>query len=248
MIYLLAGICALFIGHRIAQAISRANPPPFKQMLRRASGIASLLLGLGLIIRGRFAVALGFGGLGAWLLGLGSKQVLGGFSAGPAFAGRGPKFGGPGLGGVSRVRSAMIEMELDHETGAMAGTVLAGTFEGRRLDSLSQGECEALYKQCLGGDSDGARLLEAYLDRRFSRWRQTREGNSHSRERADSRPGAMSEQEAYDILGLQEGAAREEIVRSHRTLMKKLHPDLGGTTDLAARVNEAKDVLMRRHQ
>lgn len=245
MIYLLAGICALFIGHRIAQAMSRANPLPFKQMLRRAGGIASLLLGLALIIRGRFAVALGFGGLGAWLLGLGSGQILGGLAGGQAFGG--PGLRGQGLGGVSRVRSAMIEMELDHETGAMAGTVLAGKFEGRSLEGLTQNECEALYKQCLGSDSDGARLIEAYLDRRFSRWRQAREGNTHPRNKAAS-PGAMTEEEAYEILGLQEGAAREDVVRSHRTLMKKLHPDLGGTTDLAAKVNEAKDVLMRRHQ
>jgi curved DNA-binding protein CbpA len=58
----------------------------------------------------------------------------------------------------------------------------------------------------------------------------------------------MSKDEAYEVLGLQKGASREEVVRSHRSLMKKLHPDRGGTTDLAARVNEAKDVLMRRQQ
>ncbi len=57
----------------------------------------------------------------------------------------------------------------------------------------------------------------------------------------------MSEREAYELLGLAEGATREEITRRHRRMMKKYHPDHGGSTDLAARVNEAKDVLMRRH-
>jgi curved DNA-binding protein CbpA len=57
----------------------------------------------------------------------------------------------------------------------------------------------------------------------------------------------MTEDEAYEVLGLQKGATRDDVVRSHRSLIKKLHPDQGGSTDLSARVNEAKDVLMRRH-
>jgi hypothetical protein len=248
MIYLLAGVLVLFFGRQLLKGFARARPETLVRLFRRSGGFAALLLGLGLLISGRFAIALGFGGLGVYLLWPGGRSSFKGFPFARGFVSPGLAGHMSGLGGVSRVRSAMIEMELDHETGTICGTILAGPNEGRRLEDLAQADCEILYRRCLIDDPDGARLLEAYLDRRFARWRQAGEADGHSRQGRPRRPGSMSEQEAYEILGLQKGAPREEVVRSHRTLMKKLHPDHGGATDLAARVNEAKDVLMRRHQ
>src|SRR5690606_22371906 len=96
-------------------------------------------------------------------------------------------------------------------------------------------------------DDESRALLVAYLDRRDAGWREYAQADAATGRSAAS-SGKMSEQEAYQILGLEPGASAEDIARAHRTLMKKLHPDQGGSTYLAARINEAKEVLTRRHR
>jgi DnaJ family protein C protein 19 len=54
----------------------------------------------------------------------------------------------------------------------------------------------------------------------------------------------MTRTEAYDVLGLAPGASKEQVLAEYRRLMKKVHPDQGGTTYLATRLNQAKDVLL----
>jgi len=63
-------------------------------------------------------------------------------------------------------------------------------------------------------------------------------------------PGAKSSRvitldEAYLILGLNPAAMREEMLAAHRALIKRFHPDHGGTCYLASQINEAKDVLLQ---
>jgi DnaJ-domain-containing protein 1 len=136
-------------------------------------------------------------------------------------------------------------MRLDHDSGAMTGAVLAGIYAGRALETLSRPELLNLREELRRDDPNGVALLETYLDRRFAGWRDAHEGQAQAG-RGGGSTGLMSRREAYETLGLQEGAGAEEIIHAHRSLMKKLHPDRGGSTGLAARVNQAKDVLMQR--
>ena len=143
----------------------------------------------------------------------------------------------------SVARSASIEMRLDRQSGRMSGRITAGPYAGRSLNEMTRDDCLMVYRFCQSNDPEGAALLEAYFDRRFAAWRQAQQGDGDARARGWS-GGALSRDEAYEILGLPQGAGREEIIAAHRSLMKKLHPDHGGSTALAARVNQAKDVLL----
>lgn len=241
MPFLIAGLLLLWIVSVGLKGFVKANPVAMALLMRRLGGAAALLGALFMLVRGRIDIALGLAGLAFWMVKGRRLAVFKGFAGTRPRARR-----------VSRVRSPMIEMELDHATGAMTGSVLAGADEGAALDQLSWTRCHALFRRCLADDPEGARLLEAYFDRRFSGWREASDkgnGDPRGEPAAGSRraPGTMSEDEAHEVLGLAKRASREEITRAHRALMKKLHPDHGGSTDLAARVNEAKDVLLRRH-
>lgn len=218
---------------------ARTPPASIARGIKAVGGLVVLGFAGLLFLRGRWDFAMGIGGIGLWLLGLGAPP---GWATGFRNAGKGS------APAVSRVRSAMLEMELDHDSGTVDGSILAGAFEGRRLAELSREELTRLLRDCRRDDFEGVRLLEAYMDRRFPDWRATDEddrdgGRAHSGRLG----GAMSEDEAYEVLGLHKNATGDEITRAHRALMKKIHPDHGGTTSLAARVNEAKDILMRRH-
>ncbi len=237
MISLLYGVGVVAIVWWLSKQFAKANPATLAKRLKQAGGVAALVAAGFLLIRGRFDMAFLLGGVAAWLFG------WSGFSL-PGFGGRAAKR----PGAMSRVRSAMIEMELDHDTGEMDGTVLAGRLTGRALNELDEATLKELYEICRQSDPEGVRLLEAYFDRRFPAWREHAESDANARAGDRPKPSAMTEQEAYQILGLQPGASAEDVRQAHRTLMKKLHPDQGGTTYLAARINEAKEILLSRHR
>ena len=164
----------------------------------------------------------------------------------------------PTAGQKSDVETPYLRMTLDHDSGEMEGTVLQGRYAGARLDELSEPQLLDLLEECSLRDDEGRRLLEAYMDRILGAdWREraeTREeqeqsagagsGQGWGRKRAAGARTPMTREEAYEILGLQPGAGSEEIKEAHRTLMRKLHPDHGGSNYLAAKINQAKELLL----
>jgi len=152
---------------------------------------------------------------------------------------------GPSTARDSTVETRFIRMSLDHDTGAMTGTVLQGRFAGTRFEELRSAELLVLLRECRAEDEEAARLLEAYLDRVHSNWRDEMAGEQAS---GNSRPSGpdITVDEAYAILGLAPGADAEAVKAAHHRLMKQLHPDHGGTDYLASKINRARDVLLHR--
>lgn len=167
---------------------------------------------------------------------------------------------GPAAGQASEVRTRFLQMTLDHDTGELDGRILDGRHEGRLLSELELAELLELLQDYSIADSQSAAVLEAYLDRtRDADWRNGAESGAQAgpngdgetagrsgRQRARGQgSGAMTRAEALEILGLEEGAGPEAIREAHRRLMQKLHPDHGGSNYLAAKLNAAKDLLLR---
>lgn len=151
----------------------------------------------------------------------------------------------PGGGANSEVRTRFVDMSLDHDSAQMDGTVREGRFSGRRVSQLSVDELLELLAQCRASDAQSAAVLEAYLDRvHGDEWRERAASGANEQDSAQA-GSQMSEAEARDILGVSDGASHDEIVAAHRKLMQKLHPDRGGSTYLAAKINMAKELLLK---
>jgi hypothetical protein len=225
---LLLGLAALILALAAAGIFVRASSQKLAVIITRIAGVLVLAGSSYALFRGQLVMALGLGIVGLWLLG---GQMLPGRGPGPASPGN-----------RSRVVTEHLEMELDHDTGEMRGKVLKGFFSGRSIEDLRPVELAHLWQDCRFADPQSAQLVEAYLDRIHPSWR---EDMARAEAEAPKGPdGRMTRAEALEILGLKGEASDEEIRRAHRELMLKLHPDRGGSTYLAAKVNEAKDVLL----
>jgi DnaJ domain len=231
---LLFGMLALTLGLLFMRGFARANPTVLARQMRQAGGIAAIGGAVVLLARGMTSLAMPLFMLGSWLLtgarGFNWRRWL----PGPGGA------GSPGR--ATSVRTDHLEMELDHDTGALRGRVIKGVFRGRAIETLAPAELALLWQDCRFNDPPSAQVLETYLDRVHATWRE-------DMARAEATPGAggiMTREEAFEILGLKPGASAEQVRAAHRDLMLRMHPDRGGSTYLAAKINQAKDVLLKR--
>lgn len=141
--------------------------------------------------------------------------------------------------GPSVITTRLLKVTVNFAQGSMTGEVLSGEFTGKNLDDLTREQLDGLLTASQQDDPDSYRLLAAYMQRRFGQ-----QQYQHQSAGADSSSGSMSRQEALAVLGLDDKATEKDIVTAHRKLMQKIHPDRGGSDYLAAKINQAKDVLL----
>ena len=223
--YLLLGVVLLVIVLSAAHWFARADTKTLLLVIKWVGGVLAVLIGLYLIVSGRafhvIWVALLLPVLWRMMRGIGG--------------------GTPSVGQASDVTTDYLSMILDHDSGEMSGTALKGAYAGRSLDDLGLDELLTLFEQCLAADEKSAQVLEAYLDRsHHSGWRDAMDA------RGGGGPAAapMTSAEAREILGVGEDATTEDIKAAHRDLMQRNHPDRGGSTYLAAKINLAKELLL----
>ena len=243
----------LLIGYWLANADPRSVLRALRYVLIGVGATVVLLL----VATGRFAQLLPL----AFLLlpMLMRRRVM---------ANRAKAAAGPTPGQQSEARTAFLHARLDHDTGAMEVEFTDGPLAGHRCADLDQTTLIAAFQACQEQDPQSAAIIAAYLDRYHgSEWRdaaaedgpagdnpagngadgaQSRggTGSGDGRRRTGAVNGRMTEDEALAILGLARGATKQDIKDAHRRLMLKLHPDQGGSDYLAAKLNEAKDMLL----
>lgn len=233
---ILLGVAALGVILLILRGLAYADAKLLIRILRYSGAAGLGVFTVLLAFTGRMGPALFLGSM-AWGLATGGHVWPHGW---PHYS-RGSSRPQSRSGGTSSARAVWVEMELNHDTGEMNGTVLKGAHAGKSLDKLSREELVSLYFEASADDPESGRLLEAWLDRAIGpEWR-----NDAHQHKSDGRThGPMSRVEALKILGLQEGAGDDEIRAAHRRLMVQNHPDKGGSDYLAAKINEARDTLL----
>lgn len=229
--YVILGIALLIGLILIGRWFISADPKKMVSTVRWAAAILAAGLGLYLVVAGpRSWIPVILLVLLPWLMRLRWLANL-------AKSARGPS---PGQ--TSEIETQYLRMTLNHDTGAMSGIVLRGAFEGRELSDLSLEELLSLLEECRAGDQQSAAVLETYLERAHgSEWR---ERAAAAAGQAGFGGGTMTRAEACEVLGVKPGASEEEIKEAHHKLMTKIHPDHGGSTYIAAKINQAKDVLL----
>lgn len=229
---ILLGLAILAFLVWLANNYVKANPALLSRYSKKAGGVLAIIIGVLLLLKGRVDIGIPLAVLGVWLVGINL----------PIWPWYVPMSGTSNT--VGRTDTIETERTLD---GRITGRFLKGRFSGRKLDEL---DFEALANMLIAfqrNDAKSARLLHVYLDGRFPGWREAAQSNAYTGQGRPAGSATITKEEAYQILGLQMGASEEEIRKAHRSLMKKLHPDQGGSTYLATRVNLAKDILLQNH-
>ena len=230
MVNFIIAVVIVFGGLWLIRKFAKTSPGQVPGLTRKLAGGAIIALSGLLALRGMTAYAVPLFALGLGMLGQSAA-----FPKGFPWARK-------STGQKSRVATTILAMELDHDSGKMTGQVLTGPFKGARLEEMDPNDLQSLYNHCARASDQSVSLLEAWLDRNNPAWRDTWKGTDKARQ---SNSGTMSHDEALAVLGLKAGATNDDIKNAHRRLMKDFHPDRGGSDYLAAKINQAKDILLQ---
>ena len=223
-------LIVVFGGLWLIRKFAKTSPSQAAGLTRKLAGGALIGVSGLLALRGLSTYAVPLFALGLGMIGQ-SSVFPNGFPWTKKSAGQ-----------KSRVATGILAMELDHDSGKMTGKVISGPYKGVSLEDMNSIDLKSLYDHCAKASDQSISLLEAWLDRNKPEWRETWTGTGKARQAST---GAMSRDEALAVLGLKSGATDEDIKNAHRRLMKDFHPDRGGSDYIAAKINQAKDILLQ---
>ncbi len=240
------GIGLLFAAMFLMRWYANVDPAALRRVLKWAVICTLGLVAMFLALTGRLAAAFGLiMGLVAfgWRIFnmLAMFQQMRGMFGGLGSFGSGAS---ASTGQSSRVEAHFLRMTLDHDSGRMDGEISLGEYQGRMLSAMSLEEL-LVFRSEIMGDADSRGLLDAYLDRSHVGWRDDADEDDNQSSGQSNFSGPMTREEALSILGLERDADRKAIKNAYRQLMSKVHPDRGGSAYLAAKINEAKGLLLK---
>lgn len=244
--FLLATLLLLILSLSLYVFV-RIKPATLARAIRTFTATFAALAGTGLLLTGRIGLAIIT--VGAAIMALRALGKNHANHQGWAGSGSTSSSGQGQPGKTSEIITDMLAMTLDHQSGDLDGDVLKGPFTGRSLGSLGLQDLLHLLAACQRDDPRSVPLLETYLDRHQPDWRlhanddRTSGGHDDSGQASNT---SMDRATACSILNVSPTASPDEIKNAHRHLMNKLHPDHGGSSYLAAQLNQAKDVLLSR--
>ena len=249
--WLILGVCLFLSIILIGRWYATANPGVLAKMVKwgiiGCLGVAAVFFA----VTGRlaFVAPLVVGGIW-WLIRRSVRntlfQAVSGAARAATGANYGANYGAPSEDGNSEVHTAYLQMTLNHKSGEISGQVLKGKFKGALLSNMLLGEIVELLETCRADDPQSVALLESYLDRiEGPDWRDQAGTSQKDKARAGSaHQSGMTREEALETLDLQPDATAAQIKEAHHRLMMKMHPDQGGSTYLASKINQAKDILL----
>ena len=158
------GLLALALVLWLLKSFARTDPKYLIRVGRTAGGIVALAGAVFLGVKGELSVAVPLGVTGLGLLGWLPTGASGLWRRDRISAGQ-----------ASQLRSKFLAVELDHDTGAASGEIIAGRLAGTKLDQLDLRTLVSLLGEF---DPESRDLLAAYLDRRHPRWREDAQGDA----------------------------------------------------------------------